>query len=196
MSQLNVDVIKHSGGTGPGLEFLSGGNFAFDTDTLYVDTVNGRLGINTASPSASIDVRGDDGAYFDCHPMIEGANIVSGSSNGNTTMYIATASTYLFTSSNTGNWTPNIRGSSSGASVDSLMDVGDCLAFTLISQLGGSSGYASSLQIDSSTRTVEWADGETPQERGGTGGYDVYSYSIIKTGSNSFVVLGNKTYFN
>ena len=32
MSQLNVDVIKHSGGSGPGLEFLSNGNFAFDTD--------------------------------------------------------------------------------------------------------------------------------------------------------------------
>lgn len=196
MSQLNVDVIKNSGGTGPGLEFITGGNFAFDTDTLYIDTVNGRLGINTASPSASIDVRGDDGAYFDCHPMIEGANIVGSTSNGNTTMYIATASTYLFTSANTGNWTPNLRGSSSGTSFDSLMNTGDCVAFTLISRLGGSSGYATSFQIDSSSRTVEWADEETPQERGGTSGYDVYSYTIIKTGGNSYVVLGNKTWFN
>ena len=184
MSQLNVDTIKHSGGSGPGLDFLSNGNFAFDTDTLYVDSTNGRIGINTASPTVSLEVHGDDGVYFDAHPMLEGIEIVSGSSNGNTTHYAQTASTYLFTSSNTGNWTPNLRGSSSGASLDSIMETGD------------SSGYASSLQIDSSTRTVEWSDDEQPEDRGGTSGYDVYSYTIIKTGGNSFVVLGNKTWFN
>ena len=196
MSQLNVDVIKHSGGSGPGLEFLSNGNFAFDTDTLYVDSTNGRIGINTASPTVSLEVHGDDGAYFDAHPMLEGIEIVSGSSNGNTTHYARTASTYLFTSSNTGNWTPNLRGSSSGATLNSIMETGDSMVFTIISQLGGSSGYASSFQIDSSTRTVEWSDDEQPEERGGTSGYDVYSYTIIKTGNNSFVVLGNKTWFN
>ena len=128
--------------------------------------------------------------------MLEGIEIVSGSSNGNTTHYAQTASTYLFTSSNTGNWTPNLRGSSSGATLNSIMETGDSMVFTIISQLGGSSGYASSFQIDSSTRTVEWSDDEQPEERGGTSGYDVYSYTIIKTGNNSFVVLGNKTWFN
>lgn len=197
MSQLNVDVIKNSGGTGPGLEFLSGGNFSFDTDTLYVDSTNGRLGVNTSSPSVSLDVHGEDGAYFDAHPMLEGAEVISGTSNGNANnLYAATASTYLFTSANTGNWTPNLRGSSSGASLNSIMQTGDCMAFTIISQNGGSSGYASSFQIDSSTRTVEWSDDATPTERGGTSGYDVYSYTIIKTGNNSFVVLGNQTWFN
>ena len=196
MSQLNVDVIKNSGGTGPGLEFLSGGNFAFDTDTLYIDTSNGRVGINTSSPNSDIHVEGDRGAYFDCHPMLEGAEIVNNRSNSSTTLYAATASTYLYTSTNNGNWTPNIRGASDGTSLDSMMATGDSLVMTLISATNSSSGYASSLNIDSSGRTVEWADDEQPSERGGNSGYDVYSYTIIKTGGNSFVVLGSKTWFN
>ena len=40
MSQLNVDTLKHSQGTGPGIDLQSSGNFAFDTNTLYVDSVN------------------------------------------------------------------------------------------------------------------------------------------------------------
>ena len=56
MSQLNVDQIKNRAGTGPALEMLSGGNFAIDTDTFYIDTSNNRVGINTASPQYSLHV--------------------------------------------------------------------------------------------------------------------------------------------
>ena len=45
---------------------------------MYVDTTNGRIGINTASPTVSLEVHGDDGVYFDAHPMLEGIEIVSG----------------------------------------------------------------------------------------------------------------------
>lgn len=196
MSQLNVDVIKNSGGTGPGLEFLTGGNFAFDTDTLYIDSTNGRVGINTASPNSSIHVEGDDGAYFDCHPMLESANIVANRSNSSTTLYAATASTYLYTSTNNGNWTPDIRGASDGTLLNNMMANGDSLVMTLISTINSSSGYASSLNIDGSGRTVQWADDETPAERGGNSGFDVYSYTIVKQGNNNFAVLGSKTWFN
>ena len=47
-------------------------------------------------------------------------------------------------------------------------------------------------------KTVEWADGEAPDERGGDGGYDVYQYTIIATGTGNYdwLVLANQTNMN
>ena len=194
MSQLNVDTLKHSQGTGPGIDMQSSGNFAFDTNTLYVDSVNDRVGINDATPSHSLDVAGSDGVNLGCGAIFEKINITGGTSNGNTNIDLLTSSVYLFTSSNNGNWTPNFRGNST-TSLDSIMSTGQVIVATIISQNGGSSGYSNSMNIDGSGQTIYWANDEAPDERGGTSGYDVYQYSIIKTGGgNSYLVLGNRTY--
>jgi len=194
MSQLNVDTLKHSQGTGPGIDLQSSGNFAFDTNTLYVDSVNDRVGINDATPSHSLDVAGSDGVNLGCGAIFEKVNIVSGTSNGNTNIDLLTSSVHLFTSNNTGNWTPNFRGNST-TSLDSIMSTGQVIVATIISQNSGSSGFASNMNIDGNGQTEYWAADETPDERGGNSGYDVYQYSIIKTGGgNSYLVLANRTY--
>tara|TARA_B100000035_G_C21003310_1_gene556006 strand:- start:81 stop:671 length:591 start_codon:yes stop_codon:yes gene_type:complete len=196
MSQLNVDTLKHSGGTGSGIDLQSSGNFAFDTNTLYVDSVNDRVGINDATPSHSLDVSGSDGINFGTAPLFEKVNIVSGTSNGNTNIDLLTSSVHLFTSNNTGNWTPNFRGDAN-TSLDSIMETGQVIVATIISDNGGSSGYAANMNIDGNGQTEYWYNDETPSERGGTSGYDVYQYSIIKTGSgNSYLVLANRSYMN
>ena len=72
---------------------------------------------------------------------------------------------------------------------------GQVIVATIISQNSGSSGNASNMNIDGSGQTEYWSNDETPDERGGTSGYDVYQYSIIKTGAgNSYLVLANRTY--
>ena len=196
MSQLNVDALKHSGGTGSGIDLQSSGNFAFDTNTLYVDSVNDRIGINDATPTRTLDVSGSEGVNFGTSPLFEGINIVSGTSNGNTNIDLLTSSVHLFTSANTGNWTPNFRGNSS-TSLDSIMDTGQVIVATIISQNGGSSGYAANMNIDGNGQTEYWANDAEPDDRGGTSGYDVYQYSIIKTGSgNSYLVLANRTFMD
>ena len=196
MSQLNVDALKHSQGTGPGIDLQSSGNFAFDTNTLYVDSVNDRVGINDASPSHSLDVAGSDGVNLGCGAIFEKINITGGTSNGNTNIDLLTSSVYLFTSSNNGNWTPNFRGNST-TSLDSIMSTGQVIVATIISQNSGSSGYASNMNIDGSGQTEYWSNDATPDERGGTSGYDVYQYSIIKTSSgNNYLVLANRTYMD
>ena len=188
MSQLNVDTLKHSQGTGPGIDMQSSGNFAFDTNTLYVDSVNDRVGINDSTPSHSLDVAGSEGVNLGCGAIFEKVNITGGTSNGNTNIDLLTSSVYLFTSSNNGNWTPNFRGNSS-TSLDSIMSTGQVIVATIISQNGGSSGYSNSMNIDGSGQTIYWSNDEAPDERGGTSGYDVYQYSIIKTGGgNSYLV--------
>ena len=194
MSQLNVDTLKHSQGTGPGIDLQSSGNFAFDTNTLYVDSVNDRVGINDSTPSHSLDVAGSDGVNLGCGAIFEKVNIVSSTSNANTNIDLLTSSVHLFTSSNNGSWTPNFRGNST-TSLDSIMSTGQVIVATIISDNGGSSGYAANMNIDGSGQTEYWAADETPDERGGTSGYDVYQYSIIKTGGgNSYLVLANRTY--
>ena len=51
MSQLNVDrIISLSGGGGTAsIQLESSGNFNFDTGTLYVDSANNEVGINTTT---------------------------------------------------------------------------------------------------------------------------------------------------
>ena len=194
MSQLNVDTLKHSQGTGPGIDMQSSGNFAFDTNTLYVDSVNDRVGINDSTPSHSLDVAGSEGVNLGCGAIFEKVNIVSGTSNSNTNIDLLTSSVWLFTSSNNGNFTPNFRGNSS-TSLDNMMSTGQVIVATIISQNSGSSGYSNSMNIDSSGQTIYWSNDEAPDERGGNSGYDVYQYSIIKTGGgNSYLVLANRTY--
>ena len=37
----------------------NGANLAFDTDLLVLDVINGRVGVNTATPNATIDINGE-----------------------------------------------------------------------------------------------------------------------------------------
>ena len=161
MSQLNVDALKHSQGTGSGIDLQSSGNFAFDTNTLYVDSVNDRIGINDSTPSHSLDVSGSDGINFGSGAIFEKVNIVN------------------------------------GTSLNSIMQTGQVVVATIISDNGGSSGYTNNINIDGSGQTEYWANDAAPDDRGGTSGYDVYQYSIIKTGSgNSYLVLANRTFMD
>tara|TARA_B100001113_G_scaffold207449_1_gene170085 strand:+ start:1007 stop:1597 length:591 start_codon:yes stop_codon:yes gene_type:complete len=196
MSQLNVDQIKNRAGTGPALEFLTGGNYAFDTDTLYIDTSNNRIGINTSSPELDLHVTGTDGMYLAAHPMIEKVDVVGSSTNSSTTVYCNRGSIHRYTSTNNGNWTPDFR--FEGSSLRAKMNDRDAIVQTLISPTNTGSGYTAWCNIDGYGQTVEWSDGEAPDERGGDGGYDVYQFTIIATGTGNYdwLVLANQTNMN
>ena len=74
------------------------------------------------------------------------------------------------------------------------MSTGQAIVINLISTNGGSSGYTNSLQIDGSSQTINWQDGSAPSGRGGTSGFDIWSFNIIKTGASSYLVFGSQTY--
>ena len=59
------------------------GNISFDTNTLYVDSANNRVGINNTSPQADIDIGGSSGNNF----RFTG----SGTSTGGIEFYTSTA---------------------------------------------------------------------------------------------------------
>jgi hypothetical protein len=73
------------------------------------------------------------------------------------------------------------------------MSTGEAITVVLITT-AAAAGYSAELTIDSTAVTEEWLGGAAPSA-GGAGGYDVYSYNIIKTGSATFVVLANLVNF-
>ena len=91
------------------------------------------------------------------------------------------------------NWTLNIRGDGSN-SLDSIMDTGESITVAHIVKQGSTPYYNSALQVDGSSITPEWQGGSAPSA-GNASSLDVYSYTIIKTGSATFTALASQTQF-
>jgi len=94
---------------------------------------------------------------------------------------VLTQAVLNFTSDAAGNYTLNIRGDGSN-SLDSIMDTGESITIAHIVKQGSSAYYNNAVQIDGSSITPEWQGGSAPSA-GNANSLDVYSYTIIKTGS-------------
>ena len=199
MSQINVDTIRNQGGSGAKVQMLASGDVNINDNKLFVDNATSKVGINTNDPRAVLEVEGNGGVILKTSPVAEKINNISGASNANATINTYNGAVNLYTTANTNNWTPNITYTDGGSvtTLNAYMENSENLVVTLISNNGGSSGYIpGNIQIDGSSVTTEWSGGSAPTARGGTGGYDVYAFSILKTGSSSYVVLASQTHFN
>jgi len=98
-----------------------------------------------------------------------------------------------FTSDAAANYTLNIRGDGSN-SLDSIMDTGESITIAHIVKQGSSAYYNNVVQIDGSSVTPEWQGGSAPSG-GNANSLDVYTYTIIKTGSATFTVLAAQTQY-
>ena len=59
---------------------------------------------------------------------------------------------------------------------------------------GSTPYYNSAVQVDGSSITPEWSGGSAPSA-GNASSLDVYTYTIIKTGSATFTALASQTQF-
>ncbi len=106
---------------------------------------------------------------------------------------VLTQAVWNFTSDSAANWTLNIRGDGS-TSLDSIMDTGESITIAHIVKNGSTPYYNSAVQIDGSGVTPEWQGGAAPSA-GNASSLDVYTYTVIKTGSATFTVLAAQTQF-
>ena len=106
---------------------------------------------------------------------------------------VLTQAVWNFTSDAAANWTLNIRGDGSNT-LDNIMDTGESVTIAHIVKQGGTPYYNSAVQIDGSGVTPEWSGGSAPSA-GNASSLDVYTYTIIKTGSATFTVLASQTQF-
>lgn len=119
---------------------------------------------------------------------------VSATAATGTINYDATTQGVLYYTSNaSGNFTVNFR-ASSGTSLNTAMATGEVLTCAFLVTNGSTAYYNSAVQVDGSSVTPKWLGGTTPTS-GNASSIDVYSYSIIKTGSAAFTVLASQTRF-
>ena len=204
MSQINVNKVyspNQAASNGPPIDIASNGNISMDTDTVFVDSTNDRLGIGTASPGRTLDIQHIGGISFNAGVIFEDCTISGTAMNGTVNHDVETANAGYYTSVS-GNWTYNIRWDS-GATLDSKMNTGETINISYTVPVTGSSYYQSGFTIDGSSKTVQWVDQNPPVQGGGresgddaaTTGFDVYSFAINKYSTNNYYILGSHTHF-
>jgi hypothetical protein len=121
----------------------------------------------------------------------ETVTIAATAATGTVNFDVSTQSILYYTSNASANWTLNIRGSSS-TTLNSIMATGQSVTVTHLVTQGGTAYYNSALTVDGSSVTPKWSGGSAPSA-GNTNGVDVYTYTLIKTGSGSFTVFASQT---
>ena len=106
---------------------------------------------------------------------------------------VSTQSVLYYTTNASANWTTNFRGSS-GTSLNSLMSTGQSITVAFLVTQGATAYYNNVVQVDGSTVTPKWQGGTAPSA-GNASSIDVYSYTIVKTGSAAFTIFASQTKF-
>ena len=205
MSQINVNKVispSQAASNGPSIEVASNGNMSMDTDTVFVDSTNDRVGIGTNSPARTLDIQQDGGISFNAGLIFEDCSLTGSGLSGTVNHNVQDENALYWNSAASGNWTYNIRWNSS-TTLDSKMSNGETINISYITAVGGSSYYQSGFQIDGSNTTVQWVSNHPPVQGGGreagddaaTSGFDVYSFAINKHNTNSYYVLGSHHHF-
>ena len=121
----------------------------------------------------------------------ETVTIAATAATGTVNFDVSTQSILYYTSNASANWTLNIRGSSSVA-LNSIMSTGQSVTITHLVTQGGTAYYNSALTVDGTSVTPKWSGGTAPSA-GNANSVDVYTYTLIKTGSGSFTVFASQT---
>lgn len=121
----------------------------------------------------------------------ETVTIAATAATGTVNFDVSTQSILYYTSNASANWTLNIRGDGS-TTLNSIMATGQSVTVTHLVMQGGTAYYNSALTVDGTSVTPKWSGGSAPSA-GNTNGVDVYTYTLIKTGSGSFTVFASQT---
>jgi hypothetical protein len=125
--------------------------------------------------------------------ILEVDTISATAATGTINYDVTTQSVQYYTSSATGNWTLNFRGSS-GTTLNTVMSTGECISATFLVTNGTTAYYNSAVTIDGTSVTPKWQGGSAPTS-GNASSTDCYTYVIQKTGSATYVVLASQTKF-
>jgi hypothetical protein len=100
----------------------------------------------------------------------------------------ATQGVLYYTSNASANWTLNVRGTS-GATLNSILATGDAITVAFLVTNGSTAYRHTALTIDGNAQTVLFSGGTAPAA-GNASSVDAYSFTIIKTASATYTVLG------
>jgi hypothetical protein len=168
---------------------ISSGNI---TDTRVQTTTN--LPVLTASSTATLTNKTLSGARL-TSGVIE-PTYVTATGFAGYTFYVTTNGAVQYSTGNsTASGALNVA-STSGATLNSLLNVNDTITVTLMVTNGATAYYANAIQVDGTTTgvTTKWQGGTAPSA-GNASAVDVYSLVITKTASATYTVLASQTKF-
>lgn len=96
---------------------------------------------------------------------------------------------WYYTTNATGNFTINVRTSSTVA-LNTTLAIGESVTVVFLCTNGATAYYCSGFQIDGSAVTPKWAGGSAPAA-GNASAIDGYTFNIIKTAANTYTVLAS-----
>jgi len=112
---------------------------------------------------------------------------------GTVNVDINTSAVKYYTSNATADWTFNFRGDGS-TTLNSLLANGQSATVAFLVTNGSTAYKPTVFQVDGSAVTPKWQNGSAPAA-GNVNSIDVYTFTIIKTASATFTVLGAQTRF-
>lgn len=125
--------------------------------------------------------------------IAETATVSATAATGTINYDITTQNVLYYTSTASANWTVNFR-ASSGTSLNTAMATGQAITVAFLVTQGSTAYYNSAVQVDGSSVTPKWQGGTAPTA-GNASSIDVYTYTIVKTGSAAFTVFASQTQF-
>ena len=123
----------------------------------------------------------------------ERATIAATGTTGTVNYDILTQAVLYHTSAAAGNFTVNFRGDGSNT-LNNTMNTNDSMTVAFLVTNTGTPYYNNAVTIDGSSVTPEWQGGAAPSA-GNANSVDIYTYTIIKTGSSAFTAFAAQTQF-
>jgi hypothetical protein len=178
-------VTASTGLTGGG----TSGTVTLSVDTAVVATTNNTLTMSGKTLTSPIIT-----GTTEIQQILEKATVTATAATG-TIAYdlLSNGAVTYFTSNATGNWTLNIRGGAS-TSLDSIMSTGESMTMAFLVTNGSTPYYQSGFQIDGNAVTPKWQGGTAPTS-GNASSIDIYTITVIKTGSATFTAFAAQTKF-
>jgi hypothetical protein len=126
--------------------------------------------------------------------VAETTTVSATSATGTIALYPSSQSVLYYTSAAAANWTTNIT-FSAGTTMNTAMTIGQAMTVTFMVTQGATAYYNNVVQVDGTTSgvTTKWQGGAPTA--GNASGIDIYTYSVIKTGSATFTVLASISQF-
>ena len=124
--------------------------------------------------------------------VLEKSSISATAMGANVNFDVLDSAVVYYTSNATANSTLNIRGNTS-VNLNSVMAANQAMTIAFAVTTGATAFRVANLQIDGTSITPKWSGGSAPTASANS--VEVYSFTVFKTASATYTVLGSKTQF-